>query len=173
MCIKCIFTSLLMWSTSEQKYSRLSILLLQVSSNYFEPTFTIFFWLEEYGQTSPNKNQSPNLWRATSILVCCIFGRKELLAKLSKFIKSQLIFTQTGPRLGPPLGWVKVVVICEFWSTLQSSSLSFSLRKIMWLNSQQPKIRQHVKHHRIFVILSIYFRLKNCFLQLYQFYKPF
>ena len=32
-----------------------------------------FFWLEEYGQTSPNKNQSPNLWHVTSILVCCIF----------------------------------------------------------------------------------------------------
>ena len=30
-------------------------------------------WLEEYCQTSPNKNKTPNLWHLTSILVCCIF----------------------------------------------------------------------------------------------------
>jgi hypothetical protein len=30
-------------------------------------------WLEEYCQTSPNKNKSPNLWHVTSILVCYIF----------------------------------------------------------------------------------------------------
>ena len=30
-------------------------------------------WLEEYCQTSPNKNKSPNLWHITSILVCYIF----------------------------------------------------------------------------------------------------
>ena len=30
-------------------------------------------WTEEYYQTSPNKNKSPNLWHITSILVCCIF----------------------------------------------------------------------------------------------------
>ena len=33
-----------------------------------------FVWTEEYCQTSPNKNKSPNLWHVTSILVCCIFG---------------------------------------------------------------------------------------------------
>ena len=33
-----------------------------------------FVWTEEYCQTSPNKNKSPNLWQVTSILVCCIFG---------------------------------------------------------------------------------------------------
>ena len=33
-------------------------------------------WLEEYCMISPNKNKSPNLWHVTSILVCCIFGRK-------------------------------------------------------------------------------------------------
>ena len=32
-----------------------------------------FVWTEEYCQTSPNKNKSPNLWHITSILVCCIF----------------------------------------------------------------------------------------------------
>ena len=32
-----------------------------------------FVWTEEYCQTSPNKNKSPNLWHVTSILVCCIF----------------------------------------------------------------------------------------------------
>ena len=32
-----------------------------------------FVWTEEYCQTSPNKNKSPNLWQVTSILVCCIF----------------------------------------------------------------------------------------------------
>ena len=31
-------------------------------------------WWEEYCQPSPNKNQSPNLWHVTRILVCCIFG---------------------------------------------------------------------------------------------------
>ena len=31
------------------------------------------YWNEEYCQTSPNKNKSPNLWHVTSILVCCIF----------------------------------------------------------------------------------------------------
>ena len=30
-------------------------------------------WSEEYCQTSPNKNKSPNLWHVTSILVCYIF----------------------------------------------------------------------------------------------------
>ena len=32
-----------------------------------------FVWAEEYCQTSPNKNKSPNLWHVTSISVCCIF----------------------------------------------------------------------------------------------------
>jgi hypothetical protein len=32
-----------------------------------------FVWTEEYCQTSPNKNKSPNLWHVTSILVYCIF----------------------------------------------------------------------------------------------------
>ena len=31
-----------------------------------------FVWTEEYCQTSPNKNKSPNLWHITSILVCCV-----------------------------------------------------------------------------------------------------
>ena len=31
-------------------------------------------WLEEYCQTSPNKNKSPNLWHVRSILVFYIFG---------------------------------------------------------------------------------------------------
>ena len=35
---------------------------------------SLYFWLEEYGQTRPKKNQSPNLWHVTSILVCCIFA---------------------------------------------------------------------------------------------------
>ena len=33
-----------------------------------------FVGTEEYCQTSPNKNKSPNLWYVTSIIVCCIFG---------------------------------------------------------------------------------------------------
>ena len=33
-----------------------------------------FVWTEEYCQTSPNRNKSPNLWHVTSILVCYIFG---------------------------------------------------------------------------------------------------
>ena len=45
----------------------------EVSIHDFEPTSTIFFWIEEYCQTSPNKNRSPNLWHVISILVCCIF----------------------------------------------------------------------------------------------------
>ena len=36
-----------------------------------------FVWTEEYCQTSPNKNKSPNLWHVTSILVCCIFGQRQ------------------------------------------------------------------------------------------------
>ena len=32
-----------------------------------------FVWTEEYCQTSPNKNKSPNRWQVTKILVCCIF----------------------------------------------------------------------------------------------------
>ena len=39
----------------------------------FETVKNLIFWIEEYGQYSPNKNQSPNLWHVTSILVCCIF----------------------------------------------------------------------------------------------------
>ena len=34
-----------------------------------------FVCTEEYFQTSPNNNKSPNLWHVTSILVCCIFGQ--------------------------------------------------------------------------------------------------
>ena len=34
-----------------------------------------FVWTEEYCQTSPNKNKSPNLWHVTSILICCIFAK--------------------------------------------------------------------------------------------------
>ena len=38
-----------------------------------------FVWSEEYCQTSPNKNKSPNLWHVvTSILVCCIFDESYL-----------------------------------------------------------------------------------------------
>ena len=33
-----------------------------------------FVWTEEYCQTSPNKNKSPNIWHVSSILVCYIFG---------------------------------------------------------------------------------------------------
>ena len=39
-------------------------------------------WLEEYCQTSPNKNKSPNLWHVTRILVCCIFGSARVLHAL-------------------------------------------------------------------------------------------
>ena len=38
-----------------------------------------FVWPEEYCQTSPNKNKSPNLWHVTSILVCCIFDCAPIL----------------------------------------------------------------------------------------------
>ena len=37
------------------------ILLLQVGSHNFEPAFDIFVCTEEYCQTSPDKNKSPNL----------------------------------------------------------------------------------------------------------------
>ena len=33
-----------------------------------------FVWTEEYCQTSPNENKSPNLWNVTSILVWSIFA---------------------------------------------------------------------------------------------------
>ena len=35
-------------------------------------------WTEEYCQTSPNKNKSPNLWHIPSILVCCIFVHQSI-----------------------------------------------------------------------------------------------
>ena len=56
------------------------ILLLQVSSHDFEPTFIIFClkWRILPDQTSPNKNKTPNLWHITSILVCCIFEDTDL-----------------------------------------------------------------------------------------------
>ena len=71
--------------------------------------------------------------------------KKELLAKLSKFIKWQLhIFTQNGPRLSLR---VKIVVIMWIFSTLQAVlSFFLSMRKITWLKSQQPKTRGHVEH---------------------------
>ena len=50
------------------------ILILQVSSHDFEPTFFINVWTEEYCQTSLSKNKTSKLWHVTSILVCCIFA---------------------------------------------------------------------------------------------------
>ena len=49
-----------------------ALLLLQVSSHDFEPTFIIFCL--NCQTCSPNKNKPSNLWHITSILVCCIFG---------------------------------------------------------------------------------------------------
>ena len=77
------------------------IVLLQVSSHYFEPTFIIFFWIEEYCQTSPNKNQSPNLWHVTSILVCCIFDEGDayisyILDVLFSFFQQVLAYFISG-----------------------------------------------------------------------------
>ena len=68
----------------------------------FEPTFIIFFWIEEYCQTSPNKNKSPKIWRLTSILVCCIFGERsqqflcffKLFLQVSQFIKIKITIIQ-------------------------------------------------------------------------------
>ena len=51
-----------------------------------------FVWTEEYCQTSPNKNKSPNLWHITSILVCCIFGRAHSYADVvTEFLKNSAI----------------------------------------------------------------------------------
>ena len=49
------------------------ILLLQVSCHEFEPTFIIFRLNWRVLPDQPKQNKSPNLWRITSILVCCIF----------------------------------------------------------------------------------------------------
>ena len=43
-------------------------------------------WWEEYWQTSPNKNQSPNLWHVTSISVCCIFDSMYLGPKMETLL---------------------------------------------------------------------------------------
>ena len=48
-----------------------------------------FVWTEEYCQTSPNKNKSPNLWHVTSILVCCMFGRVYIYKCETKFTSFQ------------------------------------------------------------------------------------
>ena len=44
---------------------------------------------------------------------------------------------------------------CHFVNlhSFASSSFFLSLRKITWLNSQQPKSRGHVEHHSILIIL--------------------
>ena len=69
------------------------LLLLQVSSHDFEPTFII---LVEYCQTSPNKNKSPNLWHVTSILVCCIFADGHLITEkvLTYFMDGPYLYCQ-------------------------------------------------------------------------------
>ena len=45
-----------------------------------------FVWTEEYCQTSPNKNKSPNLWHVTSILVCCIVDKSYTTPVTTNFV---------------------------------------------------------------------------------------
>ena len=54
--------------------------------------FLYFVWTEEYHQTSPNKNKSPNLWHVTSILVCCIFACYYLGCKLASLKSSSYVW---------------------------------------------------------------------------------
>ena len=71
-------------------------------------------------------------------------SKKELLAKLSKFIKWQHFSLKTTTYRD-----ILSENSCHFMNLLDFASSSFilSLRKITWLNSQQPKSRGHVEHH--------------------------
>jgi hypothetical protein len=86
-----------------------------------------FVWTEEYCQTSPNKNKSPNLWHATSILVCCIFehvyankGHFCIILALSmatKRIKAQIAQNVTFPVLYSYVIWA---CLYSFYDPLNS-----------------------------------------------------
>ena len=51
-------------------------------------------WTEEYYQTSPNKNKSPNLWHLTNILVCCIFAHAKEKSAHFRIVLFFCAFTQ-------------------------------------------------------------------------------
>ena len=78
--------------------------------------------------------------------------------------KMTTIFTQNGPRLS---FWMKSVSHFVNLLSFTSSYFILSLRKITWLNSQQPKTRGHVEHLRhnclIYILCKFkaYFRFRN------------
>ena len=62
--------------------------------------------------------------------------------KAEQILKMTTIFTQNGPRLSFCENCVHFLNLLCF----TRSSFFVSLRKITWLNSQQPKTRGHVEH---------------------------
>ena len=86
------------------------------------------------------------------VVVSCAFPQAEkerTASKTEKIQKTTTIFTQNGPRLRENK--------CHFVNFLSFASSSFflNMRKITWLNSQQPKTRGHVEHHSKVCIIRL------------------
>ena len=70
-------------------------------------------------------------------------GKKKYASKAEQIHKMTTIFTPKD-NLGP--FWLKTVVSLWICKAFESSSFFLSMRKITWLNSQQPKTRGRVEH---------------------------
>ena len=88
----------------------------------------------------------------TTHVIFLILRKKRTACKAEQIHKMTTTFIKNGPGLS---FWVKIVVILSFVNFLSFASSSFllSLRKITWLNSQQPETRGHVEHLRLLTII--------------------
>ena len=93
-----------------------------------------------------------------SHVIFLMLRKKELLAKPSKMTT---IFTQNSPRL---IILNENSTNFENFLSFASSSFFLSLRKITWLNSQQPKTKAHVCDYT-----STPFTICPCF---FSYWKP-
>ena len=97
-------------------------------------------WLEEYCQTSPNKNKSPNLWHVTSILVCCIFGPKSQLIKW--YIPIQIFFCAFHFYAG-----FNGEILYEQTSSIASASAeNLTKEQMSLLNCMMSKLNENIRH---------------------------
>ena len=82
-------------------------------------------------------------WWKLIHVIFLMLRKKELLAKLSKFTNWQLFSLKRV--IDCRFDW-KLLSVCEFAQLCKQFFFFLSMRKITWLNSQQPKTKGHVDY---------------------------
>ena len=95
---------------------------------------------DKHFESSSEINDFIRYWHESQILILRYFFSTNICHDF--FFKKQ---TEKITCFGEPF-WVKIVVILWIYSALQVVFFFLTMRKITWLNSQQPKTRGHGEH---------------------------